>query len=439
MPNPVLLSANIDHSGLKPKVVTAADGSHTPLWRIEVPVNDVEPKPLWILDGQHRISGLSRSSQADNPIPVVLLLNTSGQSVYSGRDFAHIFAQVTVTAKGLDSIHEEWLTYSYELERYAPGGQDSELHRAAFETVAYLCGNAGFENLDVNPWLNGVVFNPGLGSTPPATLAGFHYSSPELKDLVLKHYYRQVIGAQIDPEDLASEIARAYVALEAALPIPKDESVFLGKGTHAHKVLQDGFLIGVLRRLAHFGVPNSWLDVLKSLNFHKTDWNFSTWAKTRGGNAGNTSRRLAETIFPRVMIQGSLPVGIDNLADYFRGNDAFVTVICRHVNGAGKPVSKDPLVITLKNGNKQTRDIGARRHVRILKPGASVLGNETASNVGKIEAFEPATMGRPKKHPELIGRGLNISLVEAKSLEVDVVMEHYGAELGSANLTIKWT
>ena len=342
MPNPVLLSANIDHAGLAPQVVSAADGTPTPLWRIDVPVpSSAQAKPLWILDGQHRINGLSKSSQADNPIPVVLLLNAPGQQAYGGRDFAHIFAQVTVTAKGLNPIHEEWLTYSYELDRYAPSVGGSEAHRASFETVAHLCGDVRFVQLDPNPWLNGIVFNPEQGFTPPSTLTGFHYSSPELKDIIRKNFY--LLNGSLDPEDLAEQIGQAYVALTKAVQMPQDESVFFGKGAFAHKVMQDGFMVGVLRRLVHSGPPNSWLDLFKSLNFHSTDWNFNTWASTRGGNAGNTSRKLAETIFPEVMMQGALPAEIDNLADYFRGNNAHVTVLFRHVNEAGRPIKAGSL------------------------------------------------------------------------------------------------
>ncbi|MFC5678435.1 DGQHR domain-containing protein [Aeromicrobium endophyticum] len=438
MPNPVLLSANIDHAGLEPKVLNAPDGTPTTLWQIDVPIpQESDAKPLWILDGQHRINGLAKSSQADNPIPIVLLLNAPGQTAYSGRDFAHIFAQVTVTAKGLNPIHEEWLTYSYELDRYAPTVAGSEAHRSSFEAVAHLCGDVSFSTPDPNPWLNGIVFNPEQGTTPPATLAGFHYSSPELKDLILKHFYLQ--NGILDPQELAEQLALAYSALTKAIAMPHDESVFFGKGTYAHKVMQDGFIVGVLRRLAHLGPPNSWLDLFRSLNFHKTDWNFNTWASTRGGNAGNTSRKLAETIFPNVMIQGILPDDIDNLADYFRGNNAQVTVLFRHTTTEGRPIKKDYLLVKLMNGNKPTRDIGDRRHMKILQPGREWSGAQSSPNVGKVEAYEPNAMGRPRKFSALTGSGINLAELDSTSLEVNISMEHYGAEFGNASLTVKWS
>ena len=53
-------------------------------------------KRFWIIDGQHRISGLGHSScaQKNNYIPFVLLHGDD----YTGPDFAEIFAMVTTKA-----------------------------------------------------------------------------------------------------------------------------------------------------------------------------------------------------------------------------------------------------------------------------------------------------------------------------------------------------
>lgn len=438
MPNPVLLSGNMDASPLTPSQLKAPDGTAIDVWEIEVPIpNSAGQKPLWILDGQHRINGLAKSSQADNPIPVVLLINAKGQNAYTGKDFAHIFAQVTVTAKGLNPVHEEWLTYSYELDRYAPSAPNSTAHRSAFQAVAFLCGEPAFDSVKSNPWLNGVVFNPEPAAGSGTSLVGFRYTSPDLKDLFLKHYYNQ--GGQLHPKKFAEQVAAAYLALKELVQAPQDRSVFFGKSPYAHKVMQDGFLIGVARRLAASGPPNSWVDLLKALNFQTTDWEFNSWAPTRGGNAGNTSRRMAETIFPAVMIAGKLPEGTDNLADYFRGNNSKVMVVCQKLNANGRPIKAGQSVFPLINGNQVSRTLGDLVHLKVIAPGRSIDGQATTLNVGKIEAFKGTSMGKPVKYPSATGGGIDLRSLGDGACELQISMEFYGASAGGANLSLKWS
>ena len=82
-----------------------------PVRDLEIPIpGSGQSPPLWIIDGQHRITGLgdSKCKQRDNPIPVVFLLNDGGSS-YNGRNLAKIFAQVTTEATPLAKLHKEWL------------------------------------------------------------------------------------------------------------------------------------------------------------------------------------------------------------------------------------------------------------------------------------------------------------------------------------------
>ena len=89
MPNPVLVAERCvgGPSGIKINTLKAIGGIPTPVKEIEIPIpgSDQSP-PLWIIDGQHRITGLgdSKCKQRDNPIPVVLLLNDGG-GFYNGK------------------------------------------------------------------------------------------------------------------------------------------------------------------------------------------------------------------------------------------------------------------------------------------------------------------------------------------------------------------
>lgn len=442
MPNPVLLSENIDAGNLSPKTVAAGDGSATDMWSVSLQVpRDGDPMPLWILDGQHRINGLAASKQKDNFIPVVLLANGTGNPVYSGRDFAHLFAQVTVTAKGLNAIHEEWLTYSYSLDSYASTEPDSDAHRSAFEAVAYLCGSDSFERVDSNPWRNGIEFNPEDEAAKGTALTGFRYDSVELKTLLLRHYYGSATatGEHVEPEELAEELARAYLALKQVVKGDHDDSVFFGKSPNAHKVMQDAFLIGVLQRIARMGAPDSWLDHLRHLKFHETDWDFSGWTTTRGGNAGNTSRKVAEAVMTTVMTTGSLPEGIDNLADYLNGNRCGVAIVCRRLKENGRPDNADKVVINLTNGDKITRDIGDRTHLKVIKPGNKMGADGTSINIGKIDVFDGQSKGRPRRFAEATGAGLTLNdAIGDGEVQLVFSLEHYGAAAGEASLRVKF-
>ncbi len=441
MPNPVLLSENVDHkTSLEPSVLKNSDGTPTELWEVacRIPESN-EAKPLWILDGQHRINGLAKSSQSSNLIPVVMLIN-GGTNAYQGRDFAHIFAQVTVTAVRLNSIHEEWLTYAYELEQYSTGNPSAQQQRLAFETVAHMCGKPRLGVVAANPWLNSITFNPEADAGGATNLDGFRYSAPELKEILLRWYFEAPAppGGHLESEDLAEQLAAAYLALKGTVAQPHQDTVFFGRTNFAHRVMQDGFLAGVLARLAASGPPTSWTDVLRRLNFVETDWNFNEWASTRGGNAGNTSRRLAETVLPLVMRSGRLPEGIDNLADYLKGNNCEVAVLCRRLNAKGRAIKAGELAINLTRGNKITRDIGDRVHVKVVKPGASLHGAATTPNIGKIDVYDGLKKGSPQKYPQAVGRGLLLQEIGEGKAELDISMEHYGAERSNASLALKW-
>ena len=156
MPNPVLLAENVLASPhIRVQQQSVAGGTPTMVFDINVPEPQTgQPKPLWILDGQHRIRGLAISRQASNPIPFVLLLNAGG-SFYSGPDLAKIFAQVTTYAEKLDSLHNAWLTYAFGLGEYDASDARCRARKQAMECASYICQlpqvDAGSRN---NPFFN---------------------------------------------------------------------------------------------------------------------------------------------------------------------------------------------------------------------------------------------------------------------------------------------
>src|ERR1044071_946478 len=269
MPNPVLLCENVVNN-LKIIAIDqqkATGGIPTNIWEITLPEPAVgSHKPLWILDGQHRIDGLANSAQSDNVIPVVLLLN-EGRNPYSGPLLAKLFAQVTTSAKKLDDLHNEWLTFAFDLDRYDPNlDPAASHHKQAMEAVAELCRTPLILPSSIsNPLFNQIKFNTHVAVNPSP--GGFTFSCIDWKDLFRANYYSNsaIVGSYLSPKDLAQQIGFAFTALTQVVTAPLDESVFFGTGEYGQEIMQDAFIIGVLSYLLQHGIPTSWVDILEKL------------------------------------------------------------------------------------------------------------------------------------------------------------------------------
>lgn len=198
----------------------------TPVRELEVPTpTPGEDPPLWIIDGQHRITGLGdpKCKQNDNPISVVFLLNNGG-TFYNGRNLAKIFAQVTTEATPLAKLHKERLTYAFKLDSYVAGSPSEK----AMETVAHLCKTPhNMVNGKTNGFHDDIRFNDVLAVR--AKFLGYHqYDCQDISAIIRKHYYSEssAVG-HLPPLDLALQISTAFESLKRCVRAPQDKSVFL--------------------------------------------------------------------------------------------------------------------------------------------------------------------------------------------------------------------
>lgn len=433
MPNPVLLSGNGEsQTGAIQLSEEKASGSiPSNVWIVEIKDSAGPGKPLWILDGQHRINGLAASRQNQNEIPVVLLLNDDegpGRS-YTGRDFAHLFAQVTTTAKKLDELHNEWLTFAYNLDEYADSVPDHEAHRKAMEAVAELCRMSELDGGEPNPFLNNVRFNPEI---PAPKKDAFIYGCRQLKEILRKHYYSKS-ASPLPPDELAAQLGLASRALKSVVKGPQEESVFFGAPEYAQLPIQDAFVIGVLMALqAQSPVPD-WELFLKQLNFHQTDWRFKSWVKTTGGKAGTDSRKVSERVFTRVFREGKLPDGVSNLADYLRGNRAEVTVDLSRTNELGRPLAPGRKSLQLLRGDDLSVEAEDLHHIRVARGWKN-------TNIARLEIVDATSnVTNPRKIPEMLGTGYLLpNDVEERELRLALHMVFYGGLSADAQLTVRW-
>ena len=222
MPNPVLLSENATVPGtISVTQQHAAGAIPMDVWEVDIPApTPGQPKPLWILDGQHRISGLAASAQGANPVPLVLLVN-DGVASYSGPMLAALFAQVTTSAQQLDLLHNEWLTFAFELGKYDPSKSGSPEARQAMQVVTELCRNPALLQPSPNPFCDNIQFNAARLVAPVG--GGFTYTCRELQEMVQRGYYAQpVSGAAVHlaPQNVAKQLAEAYTELKASVSAP---------------------------------------------------------------------------------------------------------------------------------------------------------------------------------------------------------------------------
>ncbi len=368
MPNPVLIAERCvgDPPGIKLEPQLGAGGIPTGL--MEVTINEVPPGkqlPLWIIDGQHRITGLGdpACTQKDNPIPVVLLLNNGG-NFYNGRNLAKIFAQVTTEATPLAPLHKEWLTYAFSLDSYS----DNNPLKKAMETAALLCQNP-LNNITGKPnnFHDDIRFNDVLSSNPK--FLGHQYDCKDISTLISRFYYEEVSNfPHLDPQNLANQISMAFEVLKRNVPQPQDKSVFFGKQKHCHKIMCDAYLVGVLaflRKKMANPTENDWESLLGILRFKGTDWNFHQFVVINSRWV-DKSKTLAFDVFNSVFEVGKLPDNVSNIYDYLSGDQLYIDVEFKHLSPNENPIKRDSKSVRFGRGDKKTVPMDKRRYFKVV-------------------------------------------------------------------------
>ena len=431
MPNPVLIGEN-------PNLCTAATtvephlvaGNETPVWELVIDKATSEPeKPLWILDGQHRIAGLAESAQSSNPVPVVFLLN-QGSHYYSADTLAKIFAQVTTSATALGSLHREWLSYAFDLNHYSQG-HDATEHKKSMDAIICLCKTPSFDG-QPNPFHDRIQFIDE--SPPPKILPGGHgYSCVELKEIVRIHYYSaQKRQPELTPDELASEMCLARIALASVIKTPERRSVFFGTDSHHQKIMEDAFWSGVLESLAAHGIPPSWTDELRTLKFDSTDWDFS-WKISLHGRDQSTSKKLAINVMKEIFSDRKLPSGSNNIADLLRGNGAEFKLEAFRLTSTGRRSANQCISLEVRRGDSRTFPIGERAGIRLL--------NRTLNIQEVVVTDKQAPPGTLVEYKKVLNRG---GMILDKSqhkdpLELLFTLKHYGGLTSTADIRIDWS
>ncbi len=427
MPNPVLLAVRND------ALVTVAqqviNGQTTGVYDIEFTVPSTGgAKPLWILDGQHRVLGLAKSTMRGNPIPLVLL-HSDTLTGYAPKQFAKIFAEVTTLATPLDGIHSDWLQFAFRLGPYSAV---STPDWRAMKAAADLCRTQQFGDPAIaNPFFNSIKFNPTTDGKP-AIRKGFEFTCTSLKELVRDFYYgRPNAGVPLlDSAQLAEQIALAVLALAGADSTTADKSAFFGDSKARQKYMEEGFVIGLLSHLRSKGVPASWADLLKGLGFNGANWDFTGWVRTTGGSAGTISKAIARAVFEQVFTAGELPAGVADIPTYLRGTPATITFRASDLTPSGRAKKHGYTVHEFPASGIMKLDMGPRRHFKI---------DALSANIGKLETRESHDVFSSRYSLSALRRGVAMPSGGGR-VELMISALTYGGIQGPAlTLDVSWS
>lgn len=431
MPNPILLAVNPDSQISVAKFKTA-NGSNSELYEVlvEFPENDISPKPLWIIDGQHRVAGLAKVKNGVNTLPFVLLY--SENEVYVSEILAKIFAQVTTQASPLEQIHKAWMEYVFKLSDYKEEGPDWR----AMRTAALLCQSQLYKN-NPNPFYNKIGFNPDLFSSTPRE-NGFIFDAVEISKLIKDGFFSQSGNPRLtlSEEKVAEAIGSAVFALKKVHKGDSKTSAFFGDGQFQQKYFKEGFIHGICSYLLNFDPPNDWEEVLRSLKFHETNWEVHSWVNNTSGAAGNLSKKLAIKCFQSVFQNKSYPEGVQDMVEYLQGAKSKIKLETWEIKENGNKVPKSHFELDVDIAG--TVDVISKsvphdaRLVQITNPSLNIGSIEIRNEKSPMDSLFYASefkKGKELKEDDL-GKARQISLL--------VKVEYYGGRSVSKTLKVKF-
>lgn len=431
MPNPILLAVN-PNSKINVSRYKTADGAESELFQVEVTDtggNDTE-KPLWIIDGQHRVSGLAKVEVGKNTLPFVLLYSDTG--LYVSEILAKIFAQVTTQATALDQIHKAWMEFVFKLDKYTEKGADWR----AMRTSALLCQTQMY-NDEPNPFYDNVGFNPDLFNSE-AKASGFIFDAVELSKLIKDGFFIHAGNPRLalSEEDVAASIGSAVYALKKIHKGDRKTSAFFGDVQNQQKYFKEGFIVGIGSYLLAHDRPRDWEKILKNLKFDEANWEVSSWVNNTSGAAGNLSKRIAFKCFESVFKNAKYPDGVEDIVEYLQGASSRLTIDAWELNESNKKIAKSHFSTSVEfagNVDVITKSVPKdARIIQITNPSLNIGSMEIRNAKSPMDPFFYATefrRGKELKEDDL-GRNRQLSLL--------IKVEYYGGRAISKTLNIKF-
>jgi hypothetical protein len=333
----------------------------------------------------------------------------------------------------LDQLHNEWLTFAFNLGDYDPTRPGAPAERRAMLVVAELCQNPALLSPSANPFCDNIQFNASRNVAPVG--GGFTYTCKELQEMLLRGYYAQPVEGghlHLAPEVVARQLAEAYTALKSSVGAPHNGTVFFGDAAHSQKPMQTAFLLASLGRMRLGGVPQQgWANLFGDLAFATSSWDFTPWVRSLHGREATSSAKIAEAVLTQAFVDESLQAGVSGIPDVLRGNGAHVRIVASPLTPAGRPSRNQAsqLGLTLSRGQTTAQSVDNRRHLRLV---------QVSPNIGTVGVYDrQSPPGNPRRYR--LDQGIFLTAdTHANPLLLDFHMQNYGGNESTAQLDVSW-
>lgn len=251
-------------------------------------------KPLIVLDGQHRITGMAQSKQKNQPVPFVIC-----HEGFTDNDLAEIFTHVTTEATPMNELHKAWMQYSFKLGKFKSWQQ-----QRAGKTVVLMCTEDGL-------FKGGIKFNDTVSVQHDEDRGGFNQGKFSLigwSNIIYNNFYKSFmnVNAAPDPSHLANTISNFVIALSDVDKNCKKSKFFTTSNSNKyHAILCKSIMQEFLKFLRNntgllANTVQQWKDFLKIP--HRQWNNVQTdlpYVLPIGQNASdlNTSTKIADKCF----------------------------------------------------------------------------------------------------------------------------------------------
>jgi len=269
MANPVLLGESSHTSGASAEITVPSPvivGGIAVPDLFDVSFRDNGQKPLWILDGQHRIHGLASSgTQQNQKIPVVFLIQNPK---FTMEFLAQVFTEVTTGAQDLEDIHKHWMLYSFGMAPFQSTPPNNR-HKAML-AVLELCTTANIGGI-ANPFWDQVKFNPyHLAAVGPNNIT---YTVSEWTKKIDDNYYSR--GGTLSASNLATQIVY-FLRAAMTLDTSGANSKIFGNN-NPHTIIRDFLFQEFFRYCAGSGIPSTTSQADWETTLNLGNWGASAW------------------------------------------------------------------------------------------------------------------------------------------------------------------
>ena len=280
-----------------------------------VTVEIADGESVWVIDGQHRINGMKSSNQ---PMPFVLLYDERPSHQYSGAYLAELFSIVTTKAKPMEGIHKEWMSYAFQLDKYA-----SKNKRTLMEIGIELATttNFGDGHANENLFYGQIQFNDAI-SVEGDVVGAFSFTIQNLVK-TLDSKPMQALLNKFTTESISAAISDYVSALRDLHGQPRKESLLFGKyGKDQYTCIGEGLMeawLWHLNDLAELPLYEATHELLESIGIGRANWELLPWSKGPGTNDKNAMRLTMRTVFYQLMSgMEKIP---DDLGQYLMGRE----------------------------------------------------------------------------------------------------------------------